>query len=45
MSELDYGIYENRLIMTLIDRLYHYLLKRIEAIHTIFTDINRRNLT
>src|SRR5690554_6726910 len=34
VSELDYGIYENRLIMTLIDRLYHYLLKRIEAIHT-----------
>lgn len=34
VSEIDYGIYENRLIMTLIDRLYHYLLKRIEAIHT-----------
>ena len=34
MSEIDYGIYENRFIMTLIDRLYHYLLKRIEAIHT-----------
>lgn len=33
VSELDYGIYENRLIMTLIDRLYHYLHRRIEAIN------------
>ena len=33
VSELDYGIYENRLIMTLVDRLYHYLMKRLEAIN------------
>lgn len=32
LSDIDYGIYENRFIMTLIDRLYHYLLKRIEVI-------------
>src|SRR5690554_4587218 len=33
ISEIDYGIYENRFIMTLIDRLYHYLHRCIEAIH------------
>lgn len=32
LSEVDYGIYENRFIMTLIDRLYNYLLNRIEVI-------------
>lgn len=32
LSDIDYGIYENRFIMTLIDRLYHYLLSRIEVI-------------
>ncbi len=33
VTELDYGIYENRFIMTLIDRLYNYLLRRIDAIN------------
>lgn len=33
ISEIDYGIYENKFIMTLIDRLYHYLHRRIDAIH------------
>lgn len=32
LSEVEYGIYENRFIMTLIDRLYHFMLKRIEVI-------------
>ncbi len=32
LSEIDYGIYENRFIMTLVDRLYHYLHRRIEVI-------------
>ena len=32
LSEIDYGIYENRFIMTLVDRLYHYLYRRIEVI-------------
>lgn len=32
VSEIDYGIYENRFIMTLIDRLYSYLLNRLETI-------------
>lgn len=32
LSEIEYGIYENRFIMTLVDRLYNYLLHRIEII-------------
>lgn len=32
ISEIDYGIYENRFIMTLIDRLYYYLLNRLDII-------------
>jgi len=32
VSEIDYGIYENRFIMTLIDRLYNYLYERLETI-------------
>lgn len=32
LSEIEYGIYENRFIMTLVDRLYNYLLQRIEII-------------
>lgn len=32
VSEIDYGIYENRFIMTLIDRLHTYLLNRLETI-------------
>lgn len=33
VSEFDYGIYENRLIMMLIDCLYYYLFKCIEVIY------------
>lgn len=32
LSEIDYGIYENRFVMTLIDRLDNYLNERIEII-------------
>jgi hypothetical protein len=32
LSEIDYGIYENRFIMTLIDRLHYYLLDRLNVI-------------
>src|SRR5690554_7063095 len=32
LSEIEYGIYENRFIMTLVDRLYNYLIQRIEII-------------
>ncbi|MFA6661484.1 MAG: hypothetical protein WCS56_00455 [Bacilli bacterium] len=32
LSEIEYGIYENRFIMTLVSRLYDYLLNRIGII-------------
>lgn len=32
LSEIDYGIYENRFIMTLIDRVYTFLAERINII-------------
>lgn len=32
LSEIDYGIYENRFIMTLIKRLNDYLVNRLEVI-------------
>src|SRR5690625_1083347 len=32
VSEIDYGIYENKFIMTLLDRLHTYLLNRLETI-------------
>lgn len=37
LSNVDYSIYENRFIMTLVDRLYNYLLKRIETIRENIT--------
>ena len=33
VSEIEYGTYENRFIMTLIDRLYNYLQRRLDAIN------------
>ena len=45
VSELDYGIYENRLIMTLIDRLYHYLLRRMDAINEHIHGFKQSNFT
>lgn len=40
LSEVDYGMYENRFIMTLIDRLYTFLAERINVIKEN-TDGNR----
>lgn len=45
VSELDYGIYENRFIMTLIDRLYNYLLRRIDAINENIHGYKQTNFT
>src|SRR5690554_4174541 len=45
VSELDYGIYENRMIMTLIDRLYHYLHRRMDAINEHIHGFKQSNFT
>src|SRR5690554_784746 len=43
LSEIEYGIYENRFIMTLVDRLYNYLLRRIEVIKENITGSKEMN--
>lgn len=41
LSEIDYGIYENRFIATLINRLYGYLLDRSKAIEENISGVKR----
>lgn len=43
LSEIDYGIYENRFIMTLINRLYDYLNQRLLKIRDNLYGIRQTN--
>lgn len=43
-SDVNYGVYENRFIMTLIDRLFLFVRKRYEAIKDNYESFQKKHL-
>jgi hypothetical protein len=42
-SDIDYGIYENRFIMTLIERLFHFVRSRLDTIKENFDSYEKKH--